>query len=506
MTRPARRDCLVLGAGAAVVFALQAVAWPLHAGRDLGSYVLYYNQLWDALPEWHTLMVYRTPVAPLFVGGLYRLGGTALLELTLGVLFVASVVGVYVLGTLWSRPVALASAALTALYPTYGALFHELASDNLLAAGLALWGALVARTWRRPTLAGYAAHGVAVFLLVLVRPAAQTLLGFALLPLLQPGFGLRTRLLRATAFLGTAGVLLVAWAGYNALRYDDFTVARGSVAVVPLYRVFVMERLVRADNGPASALLARAVADDLLPREPYRGLGLDVPRVLASGDSRVWSDLAALTDRRFGWDTDHAILRRVALEAIRRDPLAYLKGVAASIAFTFRDELRPAAPRRWRPPPPGAAPAAFVPHDGQIVPHSHVHWLRSAPETPLSPARGPRPWAGPWRVDLGEETLPVRDGSPAVTALFDRGVGRLYPPILLFLGLGAAGVLLSRHPASRLFLFLAALAVAHVVFICASTSLAVQYRVPFDPFWIILGVAGFVRYGFGGRPGSPDAR
>jgi hypothetical protein len=367
----------------------------------------------------------------------------------------------------------------------------------------------VARTWRRPTLAGYAAHGVAVFLLVLVRPAAQTLLGFAAVPLLQPGVGLRDRLLRAAAFLGAGGILLVAWAGYNDLRYDDFAVARGSVAVVPLYRVFVMDRLVRPDNGPASALLARAVADDLLPREPYRGLGLDVPTVLGSGDSRVWSDLAALVDRRFGWETDHAILRRVAIEAIRRDPLAYLKGVAASISVTFRDELRPPAPVRRPPPDPvprGAAPAVFVPHDGQIVPHSHVHWLRSAPEYPLSPARGPAPWADRWRVDLGEATLPVRDGSAAVTALFERGSGRFYPPIFLFLGLGAIGVLLSRHPAARLFLILAALAVVHVVFICATTTLAVQYRAPFDPIWITLGVAGFVRYGFGGRPGLPDPR
>ncbi len=503
MTRPARLDCVALGAAAAAVFVLQAAAWPLHAGRDLNSYVLYYNQLWDALPEWHTAMLYRTPVAPLFIGGLYRLGGAALLEAGLGALFVASVVGVYVVGSLWSRPVALASAALTALDPTYGALFHELASDNLLAAGLALWVALVARTWRRPTVASYAGHGVAVFLLVLVRPAAQTLLAFAVQPLLQPGLGLRARLVRAATFLGTASILLAAWAGYNDLRYDDFAVTRGGMAVVPFYRVFVVDRLVRPDNGPASAALARAVADDLLPREPYRRPGLDVATVLGSGDTRVWSDLAALSDRRFGWDTDHAILRRVAIEAIRRHPLAYAEGVVGSLHTTFRDELRPAAPARRVPPPPGTAPAEFVPGDGQIVPHSHVHWLRSAPEYPLSPARAPRPAGDGWRVALSEDALPVRDGSGIVAALLNRGVARLYPPMFVFLGLGAVGALLCRHPAARLFLFLAGLAVLHVLFICASTTLAVQYRVPFDPILITLGVAGFIRYGFGGRPATP---
>jgi hypothetical protein len=89
-----------------------------------------------------------------------------------------------------------------------------------------------------------------------------------------------------------------------------------------------------------------------------------------------------------------------------------------------------------------------------------------------------------------------------VVALFNRGVGRLCPPMIAFLGLDAGGAHLCRHPAARLFLFLVALAVLHVVVICVATTLAVQYRVPFDPILIILGVAGFIRHGFGGRPAT----
>jgi hypothetical protein len=89
-----------------------------------------------------------------------------------------------------------------------------------------------------------------------------------------------------------------------------------------------------------------------------------------------------------------------------------------------------------------------------------------------------------------------------VVPLFNRGGGPLCPPMIAFLGLGTRGALLCRHPAARLLSFLAALAVLHVVVICAWTTLAVQYRVPFDPILIILGVAGFIRHGFGGRPAT----
>jgi hypothetical protein len=92
------------------------------------------------------------------------------------------------------------------------------------------------------------------------------------------------------------------------------------------------------------------------------------------------------------------------------------------------------------------------------------------------PGRG----GGGWCVALSEDALPVGEGSGMVVALFNRGVGRLCPPMIAFLGLDAVGALLCRHPAARLFLFLAALAVLHDVVICASTTLAVQYRVPFD--------------------------
>lgn len=512
-----RRDAVLLGAAAALIFALQALAWPLQAGRDLGTYVLYYNQLWDARPAWHTVMLFRTPLVPLFIGGLYRLGGSGLLEAALGLLFVASVVAIYAFASVWSRPVALTAAAVTALYPTYGALFHEASSDAPYAAGIALWAAGVTRTTHRPTVARFVGHGVAVFLLVMIRPTAQVLLLFVLFPFLLRGMAMRRRIQAAAAFLATAGTLLAAWASYNALRYDDFAVARGGAAQVPFYRVFVADRLVRRQNGPASEALARAVETDLLRRQPYAAHGYDADTLLGSGDPKVWSDLAALSDRYFGWHTDHRILRQAAIESIRAHPRRYLAGVTYAVDFALRGELAPPAPTRRHAALPGAATERFTPSDGELVPRSYLHWLASAPQPPRvrpgtdAPEAEPGAGAPPgWTINLGEQSLPVRDGVPWVAALFNAGLRRLYPPMLAFLLVGAVGVLWARHPAAPLLLFLAALALVHAVMVCAAVTLGVRYRVPFDPVFVTLGVAGFLRRGPRGsagetRPGGTPA-
>ena len=50
---------------ALVVFGLRSIALPVLPGRDFGTYIAYYVQMWD----WHSVvpmsMLYRTPLAPL---------------------------------------------------------------------------------------------------------------------------------------------------------------------------------------------------------------------------------------------------------------------------------------------------------------------------------------------------------------------------------------------------------------------------------------------------------
>ena len=221
----------------------------------------------------------------------------------------------------------LALAALLLAYPGYVLLFHGLASDALYAAAFALAALLTARLVESRTPGRAAAVGLALALLVLVRPVSQILIVLA--PLLLLGRGAWRPRLGTLAAFGVAAVApLLLWAGHNAVRADDFTVVRGAGHGLPLYRAFVVDRIVSPENGEASRELARAVQEDLLPREPYRSYGIDLDTFFTSGSARMHEDLIGLSDRTWGWDDDYAHLARVGREAVRAHPGAYARGVA----------------------------------------------------------------------------------------------------------------------------------------------------------------------------------
>ncbi len=168
--------------------------------------------------------------------------------------------------------------------------------------------------------------GLALALLVLIRPVSQILIVLA--PLLLLGRGAWRPRLGTLAAFGVAAVApLLLWAGHNAVRADDLTVVRGAGHGLPLYRAFVVDRIVSPGNGEASRELARAVQEDLLPREPYRSYRIDLDTFFTAGSARMHEDLIGLSDRTWGWDDDYAHLARVGREAVRAHPGTYARGV-----------------------------------------------------------------------------------------------------------------------------------------------------------------------------------
>src|SRR5262245_1919955 len=125
------------------VYALRAIAWPLNVGRDLDEYLYAWIQLFDAdvLLPWS--MLFRTPVTPVLAGVLLDAGGGVLAEPLLAVLFAASVVAWTVAARAFGPWPAVATAAALLLYPGYGAMFHELASETAFAASFSLWALLL---------------------------------------------------------------------------------------------------------------------------------------------------------------------------------------------------------------------------------------------------------------------------------------------------------------------------------------------------------------------------
>jgi hypothetical protein len=447
------------------VFAVQALGWPVAEGRDLEAYLTVYVDFWDDDPVFPWAMVTRTPVAPLVVGGILDVGSPIVVELVAAALFAGTILLYARTALLFgSAPAVLVAVALL-LYPGYGVIFHELASEIVFAVGFAIWTAVVVRAAIRPSVALFGLAGLATALLALTRPANQVFLIAALLPLLLPG-SWRARLLRTAAYAGVAVVLLAAWSTVNLVRFDDFTVARGAGSSLPLFRAFVVDRIVHPDNGDASRQVGAAVERELLDQEPYRAYGIDLETFFAEGSPRMHEDLISLSDRIWGWDSDYQKLGEAAWEGVRAHPGTYARGVLGDFweelsqpLFAGR-EAQAATPdtpdeTAAAPAPPAAGGAELpTPTEGEPIPSEHQSAQLSTPDQSIrevwtsptehhvvfdDPSKTLHQAANDRRMAELYAAFPDRWWSPWLGLQMDRS-SKLYPPPWLWLLVGALAV------------------------------------------------------------------
>ena len=508
-----RAAVLALFAAALLVYGLESIAWPLTAGRDSTTYLMYYRDMWNGRPSLPELMLFRTPLAPLFFGPLLQLGGAVLAEVGSGIAYAVSIVAYAAAARPFGRACAVATAVALLLYPPYGALFHQVSSDPVFALVIASWTLGVVRTVLEPASWKFALLGIGLLALVLARPSSQLLLLFAVVPLLLQ-IPWRRRVAFAGVFLGTAILLLAAWAGYNDARYGQFTVSRSGGADVPFYRVFVLEKLVSPGNGPSSRRLADAVSTTLLSQPEYNGV--DQRRFFKLSNDRMWGDLVVLSDRTWGWGSNYSTLRDSAIEAIRRNERRY----AADVAGAMRSEL--ASAYTWQAPArqvvhPSLTPA---PASGEANPEPGgvLWWVASTPDRRITKGPHGLVWADPVdqrhyermisSVRSLEDDLPNRNGSVAAArALND--VGRIYPRMWLLVGVGLAALLVRRPHGWRVLLALPVLGLAVLVGTMLGMPAALEYRLPFDPLFVLLAASALLAPGRSlpglGRPARRSA-
>ena len=78
-------DVILIGSLATAAFVVGALVWPLFPGRDAQTYLMYYLEMGRANPVFPTLMLFRTPGAPLFFGPPLMLGLPWVAEVMAGV-------------------------------------------------------------------------------------------------------------------------------------------------------------------------------------------------------------------------------------------------------------------------------------------------------------------------------------------------------------------------------------------------------------------------------------
>ena len=492
---------------ALAVWWLEALAMPLAQGRDLGTYLGGYIQLFQSHPIDLGYVLGRTPGATLIIGGLLQFAGGALAEPVVSLLYAASIVAWFVTARIFSVRAALLTTLVLLLSPGYGILFHELGSDAIFAAAFAGWSLLVVRALVAPSADRFAAAGAGVGVLSLIRPGNQVLLVLAVLPLVLRA-SWRTRLVSTAAFVVPAVVLLGGWAIHNGLRYDNYTVARGGNATVPFFRTFVTDKIVRPSNGPASRELARAVERALLPKEPYRSYRITLADFFTKASPRMQVDLLALSDRHKGWHSNYKWLRDVGIEAIRAHPARYARGVAGSMSGMLRVPL-------YREIGSGGSSSTSqatvdiggevlpVPSEGEPIPAAHeggvttpdgsIYTLWTSPSKHhlvfVHPGAEQRYNALHRRMDELARNLPDRGGSPWVERRLN-DASRWFPPPILWLVL-ALVAFAWRRP-NRMFVLAVPTAAALLVVLLTALGLPAEshYAVPVAPAFVFAACAG----------------
>jgi hypothetical protein len=507
------RGVVVVFALALVAYGIRAVAWPLTEGRDLDEYLLAYIQLFDrhVLLPWS--MLFRTPVTPLFAGGLLDLFGGRLAEPMMGLLYAGSIACWFAAARYFGVRAALAVAAALLLYQGYALMFHELSSEPVFAASFSLWALLAIRAWFSPSPGRFAAAGLGVALVALVRPGNAVLLAFAVVPLLVAG-AWRLRLERTAAFALAAVVPLAAWSIHNGVRFDYWGLARGGNAVVPFYRAFITDHIISPENGDDSRRLATAMQRQLLTREPYRSYGVTLDQLFRQGSFRVHEDLYLLSDQVFGWDSDYDVLRGAGVESVRAHPGRYARGVSR----TIWDELSKAefrtvsASSQAENRAPSQPPTVVIngkrlpaPTEGEPIPAGQVVWI-SRPDQSIRQV-----WTSPtrWHFEFEHPQDGVRfreitrERDKLFTALPDRNgnarlalrlnqLSRWYPRPWMWIMLGLIAIVV-RRPRGWPILGALGLAAFAVVLLNALGLFAdLHFLLPVVPAFVLLGLAGLL--------------
>jgi len=368
---------LVAGGLAAAAYGIQAWAWPLRIEGDMDDYLGNYLQLFDRHPLLPWTLAYRTPVAGLVTGGTLDLGGRVLAEVLAGTLYVLAIVFWTTAADMFSRRAAVLLAVLLLCYPGFAGMFHEYGAEMVFGCAFAGWTLLFCRAYREPSAGRFALAGLGIALLAFIRPGNAVVGVFALAPLLL-GIAWRRRLVLAAAAAAAVLAPIGLWVVHNGVVIGDYAFARGSDAIIPFYRAFLVDRIISPGNGAASRRLEAAVAAQLVTREPYRSYGITAKTVFDQPNARVHEDLMLLSDEVWGWDSAYATLRQAAVEAIRKHPGDYVSGVLDTVYGEMRGPYYRV--ERGPPEPPGQTVVVRgrrlpAPSQGMLIPGGQNIWI-----------------------------------------------------------------------------------------------------------------------------------
>jgi len=478
-----------------VAYAVHCLGRPVGAGRDFGSYWLYYRDFWASVPEYPLVMLYRTPGAPLMFGFLFGFGSWLVVQAYFAVAYCAIAIVLFRVACHWSRLAGWLTVGIVFVSTEFFHVFNTVATENPTSVMFVLWAGYGWRIRRSEKVSAWIVFAALALVLVMIRPNHQILILAMGLPLLNRSLSIKRRLSNSLAFLAVFASGLLGYSGYNYVRYGFFEVAHLTPAHLPFFRVFVYSRMIRPEHGPASAKLGEIVREDVLIREPFVTYGIDEKTFWEGGTVRFWAHIIDAVNRRYGLEHNCAIMGDAAIEALKRYPevfwLSYYDQLRAFYEFPARRNLRPT----WQLPTNFeflrgqcyqryADMGLLMPDEDDLIPSSVSHMLFQPDGHPgRVPAEGV---PDKWQFRSGS---PVRGIGRALTL-----VGQLRPSSSVLIGFMLLGCLAAVRLRDWDYLYLCSLTgvltVMHLLVVMSVPE--PQYRYTFDPWFALMGCIGFV--------------
>lgn len=305
------------------------------------TYFLWFRDLFQIEPEFPLLMLFRTPLTPLFYGACFEFFEETGIELVLAVSYAASITSVFAVLREFSSLAAWTLDALVGVNLWLFRSFNAVGSETLQTVLLCLWFCCTFFAMRSTRMRAWAGSAVLVFLLVLNRPGNQTFLLCFLLPFLASNASVARRFMLSGAFLIVYSLSHVAFCSFNYFRYGEFCIAKLGEAHLPFYRLFVQEHVISPDNGPASRQLAQFVDAKILNNPIYVQYEITHDIFFRCSTQRMFNSLIYALQKD-GSNGDFGLLRRAGMESIWHDPrgsfLRYLDHLVT--VFDYGDRKR----------------------------------------------------------------------------------------------------------------------------------------------------------------------
>ena len=233
------------------------------------TYFLWFRDVFAIEPEFPLLMLFRTPLTPLFYGACFQMFGAGGIEVILSLAYAASITVVFAVLREFSLLAAWALNVLVGINLWLFWSFNAVGSETLQTVLVCFWFGCTFFAMGSGRVDAWVGSALLASLLVLNRPGNQTFLLCFLLPFLNTKVAVARRFVNAGVFLTIYAASYLAMCSFNYLRYGEFCFAKLGDAHLPFYRLFVQEHVISPDNGPASRQLADFVEAKILSSRVY---------------------------------------------------------------------------------------------------------------------------------------------------------------------------------------------------------------------------------------------